>query len=125
MERMAEDSGDRVDHETAPDLERARAVSQVAHGVVVKLKEMGLPHSLDADLAGLSTDLGDLWGAHRALAERMDALLSASHDDWGCVGDQLVDIRTSIDHIAWHLKSVRRPLTRITQFAYKLSQGSA
>ena len=46
-----------------PDLALARQTAQRAHAVIVKLKEMGLPDDLDGDLASLSTDLGDLWGA--------------------------------------------------------------
>ena len=111
--------------EIALDLERARITAQVAHGVVIKLKEMGLPESFDGDLANLSTDMGDLWAAHKTLTERMDLLLAPGENDWGSVGDQLVDLRASIDHVAWHLKSVRRPLGKVTRFAYKLSRETA
>ena len=101
-----------------PHLELARQSSDVAHGVVAKFQEMGLPRTLDEELASLSTDLGDLWSAQHALVDRLEGLLK-SPADWEGVGDFLVDIRTSIDHMAWHLKSVRRPLGKITQFAYR------
>ena len=90
----------------------------MAHSVLVKLKEMGLPEDLDEELASLSTDLGDLWSAERALVDCLDSFLKSS-DDWESVGDSLVDVRSSVDHIAWHITSVRRPLNRITQFAYR------
>ena len=101
-----------------PNLERARQTAMTAHGVVIKLKEMGLPDDLDGDLASLSTDLGDLWGAQKTLSERLETLLR-SDGSWDLMGDYLVDLRDSIDHIGWHLKSVRRPLNRVTRFAYR------
>ena len=101
-----------------PDLERARQTADVAHGFVIKLKEMSLPQTFDEDLASLSTDLGDLWSAQKALSDRLEGLLN-SPGDWGAVGDLLVDVRANIDHIAWHLKSARRPLSRITRYAYR------
>lgn len=104
--------------ELEPALEQARQTAHKAHGVVIKLKEMGLPQEFDKELASLSTDLGDLWSAQKTLAERLDAFMK-SPEDWNAVGDCLVDLRASLDHVAWHLKSVRRPLTRITQYAYR------
>jgi hypothetical protein len=101
-----------------PQLNRARQTANVAHGVVIRFKEMGLPESMDAELASLCTDLGDLWSASEALSERLQAMVEA-RADWGAVGDSLVDIRSGIDHMAWHLKSVKRPLSRITHYAYR------
>lgn len=103
-----------------PDLEQAREMALMAHSVVIKLKVMGLPDSLDSDLASLSTDLGDIWSAQKSLADGLEGFLKSSHE-WETIGDHLVDLRASIDHIAWHLKSVRRPLNRITRFAYRPS----
>ena len=113
-------TGDGANNEDGlePDLAQARRTANVAHGVVIRLKEIGLPQSLDGELASLSTDLGDLRSAETALAARLDEFLS-TRQDWEAVGDYLVDLRASIDHIDWHLKSVRRPLNRITQFAYR------
>ena len=107
-----------------PDLEHARRTALVAHDIVIRLKEMGLPDNLDRELASLSTDLGDLWSAHTVLANRLEVFLRESPEGWEAVGDCLLDIRASIDHIAWHLKSVRRPLNRITQFAYRVALDS-
>ena len=101
-----------------PQLNRARQTANVAHGVVIRFKEMGLPESLDAELASLCTDLGDLWSASEALSETLQAMVEA-RDGWDAVGDSLVDIRSGIDHMAWHVKSVKRPLTRITHYAYR------
>ena len=101
-----------------PDLEQARKAANLAHEVVIKLKEMGLPQTLDEELASLSTDLGDLWSAQKALAERLESFLDAPND-WRASGECLVDLRANIDHIAWHLKSVKRPLYRIAQYAYR------
>ncbi len=108
--------------ELSPDLEQARRNSSMAHQVVIKLKEAGLPEDFDEDLASLSTDLGDLWGAQKALAERLEAFVRSPHD-WETLGDYLMDLKASIDHIAWHLSSVQRPLDRIARFAYETALG--
>lgn len=99
------------------DLNQARRTAVMAHSVVVMLREMGLPDTLDAELASVSTDLGDLWGAQKEFTDRLHNMLKTSKD-WDAVGDSLIDMRASIDHIAWHLESVREPLTRIAEYAY-------
>ena len=102
----------------APDRAQARRTALIAHGVITKFKEMGLPDDFDEDLAVLGTDLADIWIAEKRLSEQMEQL-SGSSKDWGVVGDQLVDLRVGIDHLAWHVKSVRRSMTKIARFAYK------
>ena len=106
-----------------PDLAQARRTALMAHGIVVKLKGMGLPEDLDKELAALSTDLGDLWGANKVLADRLERFVK-SPGDWETVGDYLVDLRATIDHINTHGKSVRRPMGRIAQFAYREASKS-
>ena len=101
-----------------PDQQHARRTGMAAHSVVAKLQEMGLPDSLDGELAALSTDLGDLWGAQKELADQLERLVR-TEADWSAVGDHLVDLRATVDHISWHLSSVRRPMTKITRYAYR------
>ena len=112
-ERDGNDGG-----EPEADLGMARGTASVAHGFVIKFQEMGLPESMYDDLARLSTDLGDLWSAHQALAERMNSMVRSPRS-WEDAGDHLVDLRASVDHIAWHVKSVRRPLSKMAQYAYR------
>jgi hypothetical protein len=90
----------------------------MAHAVVIKLKEMGLPEELDSELATLSTDLGDLWGAQKEMSRRLESFVK-SRGSWDEVGDDLVDFRTAIDHIEWHTRSVKRAMNRLTRYAYK------
>lgn len=104
--------------EFAPNLGGARITAHMAHAIVIKLKEMDLPDSLDGDLARLSTDLSDLWNAQKELNRRLENLLKVS-GQWGVMGDLLVDIRSDIDHMSWHMKSIRKPLTKITRYAYR------
>lgn len=108
----------------APNLERARRTALVAHSIVIKLKEMGLPDSLEMDLAALSTDLADIWGAQAALSEQLEKLVG-SPGDWNSVGESLVDLKALVSHINLHGKHVRKPINKITLFAYKkaLAQG--
>ncbi len=99
----------------------------MAHGVVIKFKEMGLPEELDPELASLSTDLGDLWGAQHALTAQLESFLKPPPNppkDWRSVGDHPADLKSSIEHMAWHVNSIRRPLNRIANFAYRKALDS-
>ena len=105
-----------------PDFDRARQAALLAHGVVIKFKEMGLPEELDPELASLSTDLGDLWSAQHSLTAQLESFLKPPPKplkDWRSVGDHLADLKSSIEHMAWHVSSIRRPLNRIATFAYR------
>ena len=104
--------------EREPGLEQARRASVMAHSVVIKLKEMGLPEELDPELSRVCTDLGDLWSAQASLARQLEALLKGE-DDWESVGDGLVDIASTIEHIAWHMQGIREPMNKITEYAYR------
>ena len=101
-----------------PDKAQARRTALMAHDIVIKFKVMGLPDRLDGELATLSTDLGDLWGTQKALADRLERFLR-SPDDWETVGDYLVDLRATIDHMNTHGRSVRRPMNSIARYAYR------
>ena len=104
------------------NLELARQAALTAHDVVIRLKEMGLPDELNKELAALSTDLGDLWGAQKTLEHQLQRLLD-SDGEWESVGDNLVDLRTTIDHIKLHAKSVRGPISDLAAFAYDQASG--
>ena len=106
--------------EMEADLNQARRTSVMAHNVVIRLRELGLPDTLDAELASVSTDLGDLWGAQKEFTDLLHDMLKTSHD-WDSIGDSLVDMRSSIDHIAWHLESIREPITKLAEYAYSQS----
>ena len=45
---------------TEANLAQARQRSVMAHRILIKLKEMGLPENLDEELSKLCTDLGDI-----------------------------------------------------------------
>lgn len=100
------------------DLQRARRTADLAHRVVARLKEAGLPDKLDPEVSCLGTDLGDLWAAGKELDERLEALL-ASPQDWDSLGDSLVDLRATVDHIGWHARRARKPTRALARFAYR------
>jgi hypothetical protein len=93
-------------------------MANVAHGIVIKLKEMGLPEEMDEELASLSTDFGDLWAACTEFHELLQSFAKAPQD-WEVVGDHLVDIRSSIQHLSWHLASVKEPVEKVALYAYE------
>ena len=106
----------------SPALEQARRASAVAHSVVIKLKEMGLPDEMDEDLSQLCTDLGDLWSAQLTLASQVENFLKKPHSSQKA-GDDLVDLKATIDHMAWHLKNIGQPMDNITNWAYSQSEA--
>ena len=106
------------------DLNQARRTAVMAHNVVIRLRELGLPDFLDTDLASVSTDLGDLWGAQNEFTDHLHNMLKTSHD-WESVGDSFVDMRAAIEHMEWHLQSIREPLIRLAEYAYSQSYDPA
>lgn len=89
----------------------------MAHNILIKFKEMDLPEEFDSDLASLCTDLGDIWSASSSLNNLLQNFFK-SPKEWGSVGDQLVDMRSSLDHIDWHLNSIRDSMDNLTNYAY-------
>ena len=103
--------------EREPNLEQARRASAMAHQVVIKLKEMGLPDEMDGDLSKFCTDLGDLWSAQNALAKQVESFLK-SRGDWNDVGDGIADLQATVEHLAWHAEGVRAPMQNLALWAY-------
>ena len=100
---------------------RARQRSAMAHSILVKLKTMGISEELDGELSRLCTDLGDIWSAQIVYAEKLGEFLDSS-EDWGTLGDLLADIMSQLDHVSWHLDSVKGPIEKISQYAYGRSK---
>lgn len=101
-----------------PDLSQARQTALMAHAIVIRLKEMGLPEELDEVLGTVSTDLADIWAAQKALSARLNYLVNHA-DDWESVADCLVDLNATIDHISTHVETVREPIRRLAEYAYQ------
>ncbi len=108
--------------ERTPALEQARRASALAHSVVIKLKEMGLPDEMDEELSQFCTDLGDLWSAQTTLVSQVENFLKKPHDSEKA-GDDLVDLRATIDHMAWHLNTIGEPMDKITNWVYNQSEA--
>ena len=105
-----------------PDLPHARQAALMAHAIVIRLKEMGLPEELDEDLGTLCTDLGDIWAAHKTLSARLDDLVESA-DDWEAAADCLVDLRATIDHIGTHVETAGESIDRVALYAYEQAQS--
>ena len=101
-----------------PDLPHARQAALMAHAIVIRLKEMGLPEELDEDLGTLCTDLGDIWAAHKTLSARLDDLVDSA-GDWEAAADCLVDLRATIDHIGTHVETAGESIDRVARYAYE------
>tara|TARA_B100000809_G_C14920630_1_gene453228 strand:- start:364 stop:726 length:363 start_codon:yes stop_codon:yes gene_type:complete len=114
---LISENGDNAVGEIEADLQQARRNSLMAHSIVIMFKEMDLPEDMDGDLASVCTDLGDLWGAQQEFTDRLQAMLK-SQRSWEMVGDALTDLRAFMDHMVWHLQSVREPITRMAEYAY-------
>ena len=104
-----------------PNLAQARQKSSMAHQILVKFKEQGLEENYDEDLAKLCTDLGDLWSSQLVFTERLGDFLDieiAQDDTWNKFGDCLADLCSELEHMAWHIQSVKDPIERIAQRSY-------
>lgn len=116
--RFLTEHNEHIHGDSEPNLNRARQMANVAHSIVIKLKEMGLPEEMDQELASLSTDFGDLWAACSEFNELLQSFARAPQE-WEIVADHLVDLKSSMQHLAWHLESVREPVEKVALFAYE------
>ena len=107
-------------NESRSSIIRAREKAVKAHSVVIKFKELGLPEDMDSELAKFSTDLADLCSESEMISSELDKLINRS-GDWAQVANTMVDIQARLDHLSWHVKSIRRPLNRLTTYSYRCS----
>lgn len=105
-----------------PNLGLARDRSTIAHQILVKFKEMGFPEENDEDLAKLCTDLADLWGAQKSYNEVLLDLIENKSHDWKLIAQRLTDIKSQVDHMSWHIASVKDPLEKIAIESYELGE---
>ena len=105
-----------------PNLGLARDRSAIAHQILVKFKEMGFSEENDEDLAKLCTDLADLWGAQRSYNEVLLDLIENKPLDWKLMAQRLTDIKSQVDHMSWHIASVKDPLEKIAIESYELGE---
>ena len=104
--------------EREPDLAQARRAALMAHQVIVKLKEMGMPDEMDEPLSQFGTDLGDLWSAQSVLAKQLESFMKHA-GDWSAVGDGLGDMQATVEHMARHIQNIRAPMERVALWAYE------
>ena len=105
--------------EREPDLRQARRAALMAHHMIVKLKEMGMPDEMDGPLSQFGTDLGDLWSAQSILAKQMESFLKSDDMGWSAAGDAIADMQATVEHMARHIQSVRAPMERVALWAYE------
>ena len=107
-----------------PNLEQARRRSGLAHRILVKLKTNGLPEDHDDELAKLCTDIADIWSAQLAFGEILNRFLEET-DNWESIGDDFVDMLSNVQHMSWHIDSVKNPLETFAKYSYSESDRSA
>ena len=105
-----------------PNFGLARDRSAIAHQILVKFKEMGFSEENDEDLAKLCTDLADLWGAQKSFNEVLLDLIENKSHDWKLIAQRLTDIKSQVDHMSWHIASVKDPLEKIAIEFYELGE---
>ena len=106
-----------------PNLEQARRRSGLAHRVLVKLKTLGLSDDHDDELATLCTDIGDLWSSQLVFLEILNRFLEES-DNWDSIGDDFADMLSNVEHISWHIDSLKKPLEILAQYSYSESNNT-
>lgn len=100
-----------------PNLTQARNKSVMAHEILVKFQEMGLPDDMTDEVAKLATSLGDIWNAHLYITNSIKTLINDSVD-WDSMGDSLTDIYTHLEHAEWHEKDIKDLVFKISQYSY-------
>ena len=105
-----------------PNLDHARRRSGLAHRILVKLKTIGSEDRYDDELAKLCTDVADLWGAQLVFGEILNRFLEES-DQWDSIGDDFVDMLSSVEHMSWHIDSIKKPLATIVEYSYSQSDS--
>ena len=106
------------------NLELARERAEGAHQILIRFKEMGLSEHYDEDLAKLCTDLADLWSIQNLHNELLLGFLENKSNDWQFAAEFLTDIKSHIDHMAWHIGNVNIPIERIALQCYDASNSS-
>jgi len=106
-----------------PNLELARERAAVAHQILIKFKEIGLSEDHDEDLARLCTDLADLWSSQNSYNQLLMEFLENETRDWKFIAEHLTDIKSHIDHISWHIRSVKDPIERMAVECYEASKN--
>ena len=106
-----------------PNLEQARRRSGLAHTILVKLKTKGLSEEHDDELAKLCTDIADLWGAQSSFNEILNRFLEET-DSWESIGDDFADMLSNVQHISWHIDSIKVPLETFARYSYSESDRS-
>ena len=102
----------------SPNLNQAQQTALMAHAVVIRLKEMGLPDDMDGELGNVCTDLADVWAAQKMLSERLEYLTQSART-WDDIGDCLVDLKAVVEHMSTHVESVKGPIERLATYAYE------
>jgi len=104
-----------------PNLAQARQKSVMAHKILVKFQEMGLPNDMNGEVANLATSLGDIWDAHLGFTDSMQKLINDS-ENWESIADSLVDIYTHIDHAEWHISGIKDLILKVSEYSYGNSE---
>jgi hypothetical protein len=107
-----------------PNLEQARRNSGLAHRILVKLKTIDLEDQYDDQLAKLCTDIADLWGAQLVFGEILNRFLEES-DQWDSTGDDFVDMLSNVQHMSWHIDSIKEPLQTFAEYSYSRSESTS
>ncbi|MFL2756764.1 MAG: hypothetical protein ACJ0BE_05860 [Dehalococcoidia bacterium] len=104
-----------------PNLLQARQKSVMAHKILVKFQEMGLPIDMNDEVANLAISLGDIWNSHLALTEEMQKLIDEC-EDWESIANSLTDMYTHIDHVEWHINGIKDLIFKVSKYSYDNSE---
>ncbi|UCH50893.1 MAG: hypothetical protein JSV54_07765 [Chloroflexota bacterium] len=69
--------------------------------------------------SGLGADISDIYIELEKYSELVKQLLNTDTKDLEAIGDVLIGIKTSLQHINWHIKESRRPLERLIDYCFK------
>ncbi|SVD81554.1 uncharacterized protein METZ01_LOCUS434408, partial [marine metagenome] len=45
-------------------------------------------------------------------------------DNWDSIGDDFADMLSNVEHISWHIDSLKKPLEILAQYSYSESNNT-
>ena len=107
---------------TTPPLEpnflQAQNTANLAHRIVVKLKEVGLPDEFDDIIGDISTSLADLYSINNDVSSLVEKLVN-DPSGWESLANTIIDLKSTIEHMDAHVHQFGRAANKVARFAYR------
>ena len=101
-----------------PNFLQARNTAILAHRIVVKLQEIGLPDELENTIGDIGTDLADLCSINNNISSLVEKLIN-DPPEWESMANTIIDLKSTVEHMNVHAHKFGKTANKIARFAYK------